>query len=81
MNTQAKEWFKTDAEFLQLCGDAQSMARGEKNEEFAGQMMRKAKEHGLLMYLSHAQLKYLCGLADRDVPMPVTAQDPAPYWL
>lgn len=81
MNTKASEWFTDIAAFLQLCGDAQSMAKGEKNEEFAGQMMRKAKEHGLQMYLSYPQLKWLCDLADREVPQPVNAQELAPYRL
>jgi hypothetical protein len=81
MNTQASTWFKDTAEFLQLCGDAQSMAKGEKAEEFAFQMMRKANEHGLQMYLSYSQLKWLCDLADVDPPTPVERQAPAPYRL
>lgn len=81
MNTKASEWFTDTKDFLQLCGDAQSMAKGERAEEFAGQMMRKAKEHGLQMYLSFPQLKWLCQLADRDPPLPVNAQQPAPYRL
>lgn len=81
MNTKAKTWFTDTAAFLQLCGDAQSMARGEKNEEFAGQMMRKAKEHGLELYISYQQLKWLCDLADVNPPAPVEKQAPAPYRL
>lgn len=70
-NTKASYWWKTTAEFLQVCSDAQSMARGESSEEFAGQMMKRAKEHGLTLYLTEKQAKWLCSLADVPLPTPV----------
>lgn len=72
MNTKVSLWFKDAAEFRQLCGDAQSQARTERSQEFAGQMMIAANQHGLDSYLSEAQLKYLCDLADWDVPKRVS---------
>lgn len=60
----AAAWFTSEAEFRQLCGDAQSQARGESAQEFAGEMVKKANEHGLATYLSPKQLDYLCKLAD-----------------
>lgn len=68
MNTKAKNWFKDEAEFRQLCGDAQSQANSESAQEFAAQMMIKANQYGLDMFLSDRQLDYLCKLADWDVP-------------
>lgn len=70
-NTKASYWWKSTNEFLQVCSDAQSMAKGESNEEFAGQMMKRAKEHGLQLYLSEKQAKWLCRLADVELPFPV----------
>lgn len=46
--TTALDWFADEADFRQLCGDAQSQAKGESSQEFAAQMIMKAKEHGLL---------------------------------
>lgn len=66
--TTAATWFKDEAEFRQLCGDAQSQARGESSQEFAAEMVIKAKEHGLSTYLSLKQLEWLCKLADWDIP-------------
>jgi hypothetical protein len=63
-NTKAKDWFADEAEFRTLCGDAQSQARGEKAQEFAAEMVVKAKQHGLEAFLSPSQLSYLCTLAD-----------------
>lgn len=68
MNTKAKDWFKDAAEFRQLCGDAQSQARAESAQEFAAQMMLKANQHGLDTYISPAQIKWLCQIADWDIP-------------
>lgn len=68
MNTTARDWFADEAEFRQLCGDAQSQARGESSQDFAAQMVIKAKEHGLATYLSPKQLEWLCKLADWDLP-------------
>lgn len=64
----AAQWFKDDIEFRQLCGDAQSQARDESSQEFAAQMVIKAKEHGLRTYVTPKQLAWLCKLADWDVP-------------
>ena len=64
----AADWFDDEYEFRQLCGDAQSQARGESSQEFAAEMIIKAKEHGLNTFLSEKQLAWLCKLADCDVP-------------
>lgn len=64
----AKEWYGDAYEFRQLCGDAQSQARSEAEQEFAAQMMIKANEHGLETYISPKQLAWLCRIADHDVP-------------
>jgi len=64
----ASDWFADEHEFRQLCGDAQSQARGESAQEFAAEMVIKAKQHGLNTYLSPKQLDYLCKLADWDQP-------------
>lgn len=68
MSTKAKDWFADAAEFRQLCGDAQSQARSESAQDFAADMMVKANQYGLDMYLTPKQLGYLCTLADWDVP-------------
>ena len=66
--TTAANWFADEAEFRMLCGDAQSQARGERAQDFAAEMVVKAKAHGLATALSVAQLQYLCALADWDMP-------------
>lgn len=68
MADQARDWFADEAEFRQLCGDAQSQARGESAQDFAAEMVVKAKQHGLGTFLSPKQLAYLCKLADWDLP-------------
>ena len=68
MSTRARDWFADEHEFRQLCGDAQSQARGESGQNFAAEMVVKAKEHGLDTWLSPKQLDYLCKLADWDLP-------------
>lgn len=70
--TQARDWFKDEAEFRQLCGDAQSQANGESSQDFAAQMVIASKEHGLATYLSEKQLSWLCKLADWDLPKRLT---------
>lgn len=65
---QASTWFADAKEFRQLCGDAQSQARSEGEQEFAAQMMLRANQHGLDTYLSIRQLEWLCRIADWDVP-------------
>jgi hypothetical protein len=69
--TTAKDWFTDEHEFRQLCGDAQSQARGETSQDFTAEMIIKAKAHGLNTYLSFKQLEWLCKLADWDVPKPI----------
>lgn len=64
----AKDWYADAFEFRQLCGDAQSQARNESAQEFAADMMLKANQHGLDTYISEKQLKWLCQIADHDVP-------------
>lgn len=66
--TTARSWFSSDFEFRQLCGDARSEAKGESAQEFAAEMVIKAKEHGLDTYLSPKQLAYLCKIAGCDPP-------------
>jgi hypothetical protein len=66
--TTARDWFADEYEFRQLCGDAQSQARGESSQQFAAEMIIKAKDTGLDTYLSLKQLEWLCKLADHDLP-------------
>jgi len=64
----ARDWYADEYEFRQLCGDAQSQARTESEQEFAAQMMRKANQYGLDTYITPKQLSWLCRIADHDVP-------------
>ena len=64
----AADWFETEREFRQLCGDAVSLAHGESSEEFAAEMVKKANKHGLFTFLSQKQLNWLCQIADWDIP-------------
>jgi hypothetical protein len=64
----AADWFDNEREFRQLCGDAVSLAHAEASEEFAAEMVKKAKEFGLKTYLSQKQLNWLCQIADWTVP-------------
>lgn len=68
MSTRARDFFDDEYGFRQLCGDAQSQARGESSQDFAAEMVIKAKEHGLDAFLSPEQLKWLCKLADWHLP-------------
>lgn len=68
---KARDYFKTDQEFRQLCGDAVSEASQENTQTFANEMMQKANQHGLDTYLSFKQLKFLCSIADWEVPLEV----------
>ncbi len=65
---KAKDYFESDAEFRRVCGDAQSQAIREWDQEFAADMMIKCNQHGLESYLSDSQLRQLCRIADCDVP-------------
>lgn len=64
----ARDWYADAFEFRQLCGDAQSQARSENEQEFAAEMMLKANQHGLDTYVSEKQLSWLCRIADHDMP-------------
>jgi hypothetical protein len=64
----ARDWFETDADFRQLCADAQSEARGESSQEFAHQMMLSANARGLDAPLTYKQLAWLCKIADWVIP-------------
>ncbi len=66
--TKAGDWFDDELTFRQLCGDAQSQARGESSQGFAADMVITAKSQGLNTPLSAKQLQWLCRLADWDVP-------------
>lgn len=70
----AAVWFAKEEEFRQLCGDAVSLARVERAQEFAHDIMKEAKEKGLKTPLTERQLRWLCTIADWDVPrrLPVT---------
>lgn len=69
MNNIAEDWFSDAKDFLLLCSDAQSQARSERAQEFAGEMVKAAKATGLKTPLSAGQLKYLCTLGDWVVPL------------
>jgi hypothetical protein len=71
--TTAVEWFSDEYEFRQLCGDAQSLARSEGDQEFAAQMMLKANQYGLDTYITVKQLAWLCRIADHEMPAQRTA--------
>lgn len=66
--TTAANWYAHEFEFRQLCGDAVSLAKGEKAEEFAHEMMKKCNQYGLATNCSEAQLRWLCQIADHEVP-------------
>lgn len=66
--TTARNWYADEYDFRQLCGDAQSQARGESGQDFAAEMVVKAKATGLDTPLSVKQLEWLCKMADHDVP-------------
>lgn len=68
MSDTARNYFDDPAEFRQLCGDAQSQARFESEQEFAAQMMLKANQHGLETFISPKQLAWLCRIADHEIP-------------
>jgi hypothetical protein len=68
LNGTAADWFATEGEFRQLCGDAVSQARTEAAQEFANKMVQRAKEHGLKTYVSEKQLAWLCEIADWAFP-------------
>jgi hypothetical protein len=68
MNTTAADWYADEFEFRQLCGDAQSQAVSEGDQDFAAEMVIAAKQYGLRTFISVRQLKWLCRIADHEVP-------------
>jgi len=72
--TTAANWFTDELEFRQLCGDAQSQAKYDGAQEFAADMVIRAKEYGLKSFLSEKQLEFLCKLADWDVPKRISEE-------
>lgn len=68
MSTTAADWFESDFEFRQCCGDAQSQARSEWDQDFSAERMLSANQYGLQAFLSYDQLKQLCRIADWEVP-------------
>ena len=41
--TTARDWFADEYEFRQLCGDAQSQAKGESSQDFAAREQRTVR--------------------------------------
>lgn len=66
--TTAANWYADPAEFRQLCGDAQSQAEREWDQDFAVEYMLKCNQYGLDTRISADQMKQLCRIADHDVP-------------
>jgi hypothetical protein len=64
----ASVWFDSEAEFRLLCSDAQSLACSESAMDFTRDMMLGASAQGLNFELSEKQLKWLCQIADWDLP-------------
>lgn len=65
---KASNWFTDVREYRQLCGDAQSQARSETEQQFAAERMLAANQYGLEAFLSVKQLAWLCRLADWEQP-------------
>ena len=76
--TKASDWYEDTGVFRQLCGDAQSQARSESEQEFTAEMMLKANAHGLETWISPKQHAWLCRIADHDEPKRRTAMASAP---
>lgn len=68
MSTKARDYYRDLHDFRQMCGDAQSQARSESEQEFAAQMAINASKFGLETYVSPKQLQWLCRIADHEVP-------------
>jgi hypothetical protein len=69
MSDKASAWFHTAEDFLTVAKDAVSLSRSENAQEFAAEMLRKAKDFGLEAYLSERQCAYLCTLGDAVMPL------------
>jgi hypothetical protein len=70
----ARDWFSAHADFCQLCGDAVSQAKGENAQDFAHEMIKAANVYGLEASLTERQLRWLCTLADWEVPQRLSPQ-------
>lgn len=66
--THAKDWYTDPKDFLRVCSDAISQAKGEGPEEFTHEMMVRAKQYGLETRITEPQLKWLCKIADAVMP-------------
>lgn len=72
--TTAADWFADEFEFRQMCSDARSLARGERAEEFAHEMVQRAVAEGLKTPLTQLQLNWLAKIAEWEVPPRRTAK-------
>jgi hypothetical protein len=61
-------------EWRQLCADAVSQAKSGKNQEFANKMAASARQYGLRTYISAAQMRWLCEIADQ-IPPPLRHEE------
>jgi hypothetical protein len=68
LKTIAADWYATKQEFLQVCLDAKSQAHCEGAEEFTHAMLLRANEHGLDTFITFDQLRWLCDIADHNLP-------------
>ncbi len=67
--TLAALWYKSAHEFEQLCTDAVRLARGERAQEFAHEMLAYARADGLNTFITPNQLHWLCEIADHVMPL------------
>jgi hypothetical protein len=75
-STKAADWYTVEYDVRQLCGDAVSQAKSEKDQEFAAEMTKKVIRYGLDAYISEPQLKWLCRIADHSMPKFKKAAEP-----
>jgi hypothetical protein len=68
MLTTASDWFESREDFMRVCLDALSQAKGESAEEFVARMLTEAKQHGLDTPVSDRQMRWLCNIADALMP-------------
>lgn len=66
--TRAREWYKTEEEYLEVCRDAVRQAKSEGDQEFSHKMLKSAQQYKLEAFLSQRQLVNLCRIADHVVP-------------
>src|SRR5262245_5483662 len=72
VSTRAKDWYRVEYDWRQVCGDAVSQAKGEKAQDFAAKMMQAANRYGLEAFVTEPQLKWLCEIADHHMPKRIT---------